>query len=153
VFPAAIAFAAAASILTALAVVTGAFAPRREAALPHAALGAILTLLLAAGITVVRYGSGYVVADESETADASKADDGFPGVILNSSRPAQAARIQPPDIALAPRTLDFSQPVNIPFTGEYWLFRPPFRRPPELSFHRDGSPADVWFTTTDRSRL
>jgi hypothetical protein len=43
-----------------------------------------------------------------------------------------------------------THPFGIPFGGEYWFFRPPFRRPPTTSFVQRGTPAKVSFSTTDK---
>ena len=45
------------------------------------------------------------------------------------------------------------QPLVIPFTGEYWLFRAPFLRPPFTSLSEQGSPLRLSFMTTDQKPL
>ena len=49
--------------------------------------------------------------------------------------------------------LSQSEPMNIPFGGEYWLYRWPYRRPPQHSRTRRGTPAALSFRTTDRVPL
>jgi len=40
-------------------------------------------------------------------------------------------------------------PLSIPFSGEYWMFRWPFARPPGNSYFQRGNPAALSFSTTD----
>lgn len=42
------------------------------------------------------------------------------------------------------------RPLSIPFSGEYWMFRWPFARPPQNSYFQRGNPAALSFSTTDR---
>jgi len=42
-----------------------------------------------------------------------------------------------------------SRPLTIPFGGEYWMFRWPFRRPPPNSYFRRGTPSALSFSTPD----
>ena len=49
--------------------------------------------------------------------------------------------------------LSSSVPLSIPFGGEYWLYRWPYRRPPRHSTTRRGTPAALSFRTTDRVPL
>jgi hypothetical protein len=41
----------------------------------------------------------------------------------------------------------FTAPLTIPFSGEYWLFRRPYMRPPTNSFLQRGSPSKLFFKT------
>lgn len=160
--PAAALLALSAAVLTALAVVIGADKPK-STSLPNAVLGVILTMILALGITVVRYagGDGDLLGDGSGSASrATKqdppprdrrlpADGDFPGVILLADRPPEQHE---PFIFPRPSRQNPGQPLahTIPFTGEYWLFRAPLRRPPEeTSFRAGGSLLDFSFSTTD----
>ena len=45
------------------------------------------------------------------------------------------------------------RPLGIPFSGEYWMYRWPYRRPPDGSLFRRGSPLALAFHTTDRTAL
>jgi hypothetical protein len=45
------------------------------------------------------------------------------------------------------------RPLSIPFSGEYWMFRWPFAKPPRSSYFRRGSPANLSFKTTDHRSL
>lgn len=44
-------------------------------------------------------------------------------------------------------------PFEIPFTGQYWMFKPPQIAPPPGSYVRRSSPLDLSFMTTDRRAL
>lgn len=81
----------------------------------------------------------------AEISDAS-----FPGVIL-------WPEVKPHTLLVAPmpapgRGLFDSAPINplsIPFSGEYWMYKRPYTRPPQNSFRRRGDPSAVSFYTTD----
>jgi hypothetical protein len=108
--------------LTGLCIATGAVAPPRAGrGIPSPILGAVLTFLLASGITVIR------VAGLGGGDGAGAGGGGADGVAAKD--------------------------VSFPFSGEYWIFRVPFLRPPEGSLQREGSPFDLSFSTTDHARL
>ena len=78
------------------------------------------------------------------------ADGGFPGVILWPELKPIPTLIAP----LPPRGKGWStaanvRPMSIPFSGEYWMFRWPFARPPQNSYFQRGNPAALSFSTTD----
>lgn len=79
-------------------------------------------------------------------------DNEFPGVIL-------WPEVTPETTLVAPilSGISFSghatRPLGIPFSGEYWMFRAPYTRPPYGSFFRRGSPASLAFATTDHVPL
>ncbi len=161
--PAAALLALSAAVITALAIVIGAHTPRSATSLPNAVLGVILTLILALGITVLRSmggdsdvpgdGSGpSSLANQKEAPKIDRrlpADGDFPGVILLAERPPD----QHPEFVIPkPSQHKAGEPKShtIPFTGEYWLFRRPFSRPPEeTSFRAEGSLLDFSFSSTD----
>jgi hypothetical protein len=43
--------------------------------------------------------------------------------------------------------------MSIPFSGEYWMFRWPFARPPQNSFFQRGTPSLLSFKSTDHRPL
>jgi hypothetical protein len=77
-------------------------------------------------------------------------DTSFPGVIL-------WPEVKPHTLLVAPMPafgsgLFDSAPVNplsIPFSGEYWMYKRPFARPPQNSLTRRGTPSEFSFYTTD----
>ncbi|HEY1218806.1 MAG TPA: hypothetical protein VGF03_07700 [Bryobacteraceae bacterium] len=79
-------------------------------------------------------------------------DTEFPGVIL-------WPEVRPETTLVAPILYGISfsahatRPLGIPFSGEYWMFRAPYTRPPYGSFFRRGSPASLAFSTTDHAPL
>ena len=94
----------------------------------------------------------------NDLPDASAGDlanaNGFPGVILwPEIKPI------PTLIAPMPQTPDgggppvLPRPLAIPFSGEYWMFRWPYARPPKTSFFQRGSPAALSFSSTDHRPL
>ena len=147
--------------------------------MPRAFLGLALTILLAIGLTIggmipnwMRghggYGDGPSLAagqppgmpgaGRDDLPDASAGDlagaGGFPGVILwPEIKPI------PTLIAPMPQTADgggppvMPRPLAIPFSGEYWMFRWPYARPPKTSFFHRGSPAALSFVSTDHLPL
>jgi hypothetical protein len=73
----------------------------------------------------------------------------YSGVVLRKKEKTQSAAVLniplPSQLFLGPR-----RPSNvIPFTGVYWLFRPPAPRPPTDAAIRDSSPLETRFVTTD----
>jgi hypothetical protein len=79
-------------------------------------------------------------------------DGTFAGVILMPEpRPVPRLVTPPPKglaVGMAP-----AQPYGIPFDGPYLFYRWPFRRPPPTSTVQRGSPAQMSFSTTDRTML
>jgi hypothetical protein len=78
------------------------------------------------------------------------ADGGFPGVILWPELKPVPTLIAP----LPPQGKGWStaanvRPLSIPFSGEYWMFRWPYARPPQNSYFQRGNPAALSFSTTD----
>jgi hypothetical protein len=165
-------FALSTAILTSLSIAAGAYRPGKLPVLPHSALSVVLTFLLAATITVgglaVRGGPG--AGSDSATGPSGPGgpsdtalskdlppppdDNGgfggdFPGVILLPELKPYTALVAP---VLAPPA-KFGAPivraVDIPFSGQYWMFRWPATRPPRRSVIRRGSATDVSFHTTD----
>jgi hypothetical protein len=82
----------------------------------------------------------------------SVGDNEFPGVIL-------WPEVKPETTLVAPilSGIGFSahptHPLGIPFSGEYWMFRAPYVRPPYGSLLRRGSPAELGFSSTHRAPL
>ncbi len=89
---------------------------------------------------------------EPAAARGTVGRDEFPGVILWPEVKAVATLVAP-----VPAGVGFSahstRPLGIPFSGEYWIFRAPSRRPPYGSFFQRGSPAWLGFVSTDRVPL
>lgn len=82
------------------------------------------------------------------------ADDGFPGVILWPEIKPYATLIAPmPPMGTSSSTPANVRPISIPFSGEYWMFRSPFARPPQDSYFQRGNPATLFFHTTDHGPL
>ncbi len=82
-------------------------------------------------------------------------DKSFPGVVLWSEPKPRTKLVEPLPTSL--RTAIQSkpnEPSSIPFTGEYWMFRPPETRPPpRTSYSRRGNPLTLSFLTTDHAAM
>ena len=83
------------------------------------------------------------------------ADRGYPGVILwpevkttQKALIAPARSWVPSPLAPVPRS-----PFSIPFSGQYWMFKPPQMGPPRDSYFRRSSPLALSFSTTDQRPL
>jgi hypothetical protein len=101
----------------------------------------------------IRDGGSRDRPDFSKFPEASFSDGGFPGVILWPEVKPYATLIAPmPQRADGLGTVE-AKPMSIPFSGEYWMYRWPFARPPRTSYFQRGSPADLSFKTTDRRSL
>jgi hypothetical protein len=79
-------------------------------------------------------------------------DKSFPGVVL-FSEPRPRAKLVEPLPGWARNTLSSVpiEPSIIPFSGEYWMFRPPDSAPPKKSYTRWGNPETLSFLTTDHA--
>ena len=157
--------AAAAAMVTSLAIATGAYQPVREPVLPPSFLSIAVVFLLAVTVSYgglrARFAGGrgsgagvppgaQQVTQVAEPPDGSLAPDGdFPGVILLPELKPQATLLIPPPIQPGLLNAPLSKPVGIPFSGEYWMFRWPNQRPPARSYVRRGTPTELSFHTTD----
>ncbi|MCX6629660.1 MAG: hypothetical protein NTW28_18740, partial [Candidatus Solibacter sp.] len=172
--------AAGAALATVFALATRAVEPKPPKSMPRAFLGLALTIVLAIGLTIggmipsfMRGPGGEGSASGNSPAgqlpgmpgggrqdlpDAAAGDlagaGGFPGVILwPEIKPI------PTLIAPMPQTPDggvatvMQLPLSIPFSGEYWMFRWPYTRPPKTSLFQRGRPGALSFSTTDRRPL
>jgi hypothetical protein len=170
-----ISFTAGVAMFTVLALASRAVQPKPPRSMPRSFLALALTVLLAIGLTIGGMmpsflrgpGGGDPDGSSAKTqppgmpgsgpdnmpaaSAAGLADGGFPGVILwPEIKPI------PTLIAPMPQTSDGSfvpalvRPLSIPFSGEYWLYRWPFARPPKSSYFQRGSPSKLSFSSTDR---
>jgi hypothetical protein len=163
-----------------LCLAAGASRVSQPANLPDSMLGTLLTLILAAGLTtgggLVGFGAGPQASGEPDPrtrpsphrsittlyqpSPGSKrgmevTDKSFPGVILwpevkETHRELVAPRafswLSP--VAAAPRT-----PFRIPFSGQYWMLKPPWLAPPPGSYFQRASPVALSFLTTDQQPM
>jgi len=192
-------FATCASMATIFAISSGASDAGRTRDLPRSVLGVVLTILLAAGMTVggmsgrvmrhsgppgnshsghepdpvestrallreLFYGEQPPDAQKAQGTPASKdaadqvsklpqdattfPDGSYPGVILVSELKPVTRLVAP---VAANRGLSgvAPRPYSILFGGDYWMFRWPYRRPPQNSYFRKGNPSTLSFSTTD----
>jgi hypothetical protein len=81
-------------------------------------------------------------------------DKSFPGIVLFSEPKVSAKLTQPlPGWARTSLSNVPPEPSVIPFSGEYWMFRPPQTQPPKKSYTRWGSPTTLSFMTTDHATM
>ena len=173
-------FYASTAMVTMLVMTVREYRPETGSSLWRSAAGLALSLMLAGGLTVgglaprARGGSGPDTGRDQAAGQpgtpvpgATRPDaiplrdnenfpaDSFPGVILwpeiqpvpTLIAPAPRLRQGGTGVALPPR------PMSIPFSGEYWMYRWPFARPPHNSFLKRGNPAKLSFRTTDHRPL
>jgi len=191
---AAFAFCLSVAMVTLSLLVAGIVEAESRTSLPRSVLGVLLTIILAAGLTVgglirpsgrdaaLQWGlpsrkhpglvestramlekllqnKPVVAPPQSVTklysprgGNIEISDKSFPGVIL-------WPQMEPPKPLVAPSPLSFrssltpEKPSSIRFTGEYWMFRPEFVRPPQSSYSRRASPLDLSFVTTDHASM
>lgn len=82
-------------------------------------------------------------------------DNSFPGVVLlPETKPPQPILTAPRSSYLrtSPDAAP-NNPVTIPFSGQYWMFRPPYDRPPRTSHVQPGNPLALSFRTTDHAPM
>jgi hypothetical protein len=80
-------------------------------------------------------------------------DGGFPGVILWPEIKPVPTLISPLPEMRGGSLVRAINPLSIPFSGEYWMYRWPYARPPRNSYFQRGSPASLSFRTTDHRPL
>jgi hypothetical protein len=81
-------------------------------------------------------------------------DKSFPGIVLFSELKPRAKLVDPlPGWAHATLSTARTEPSVIPFSGVYWMFRPPETEPPQKSYSRWGSPTTLSFLTTDHATM
>jgi hypothetical protein len=170
---AAVFLATSTAILTSLAIVTGAHRPGQLSALPSCILSVVVTFILAVALSfggmVVRRGGGggagsvassnpaaesgpdqakqIVTKTVSPPEESTELGGDFPGVILLPELEPHSTLVVP--VAPSVLAVALKRPVGIRFTGEYWMFRPPYTRPPARSIIRRGKPSQISFHTTD----
>jgi hypothetical protein len=106
----------------------------------------------------VRRADARAVADEARAKDpqdvAHAAEDRYSGVIL-LPEVQRHATIVPPMPALRRQLFHpgTTIPLSVPFSGEYWFFYRPMRRPPDSSLVAHGTPTEFKFTAAGRTPL
>ncbi len=183
------------AMLTLLILISGSADTTPRANLPRAILGLLLTVILAAGLTVGGLAPSLVQSYDRDPNGTSRrpgpvqtirsflrklaerqrqtgpnekvtrlytppsesvniTDKSFPGVVLfPETEPPKALVAPQPHSLFAVHPADFPKPSTIPFTGEYWMFKPPSARPPGTSYSRKGTPLALSFVTTDHRPL
>jgi hypothetical protein len=161
------------ALLTFLMLASGAVDADRADNLPRSVFAVVLTMILAAGITTVhglyRAHPGDRLGPESREADRRTAWKGgswspnvkvdvsdriFPGIVLWPEVKPYTILVPPaPDWTTTSLASAASQPYGIPFSGEYWMFKPPQSRPPEGAWFQRGSPLSLSYRTTDHQIL
>lgn len=93
----------------------------------------------------------------SDTGDAAPMEtiavSALPGVILWPEVRNTTTLVAPLPVWNALTTGQLLSDVSIPFSGEYWIFEPPHRRPPPTSVLRRGTPLKLAFHTIDGNSL
>ncbi|MFN7992184.1 MAG: hypothetical protein U0Q18_01195 [Bryobacteraceae bacterium] len=183
-----------AAMLTLLVMFAGLSNTGRTVSLPQSILGVLLTVLLAAGLTVgglpmaISRGPRWDITGQSRPGifestrlllralfygESSDCDEGrgplpvppamdeiqvkdtsYPGVILWPEVKPHTILVAPVRVFRPGRlALTSADPQSIPFSGEYWMYKPPMARPPRTSFFRRASPAKLSFITTDHRMM
>ena len=171
-------FYASTAMLTILVMTVSDYRPETGSSIWRSTGGLVLSLLLAGGLTVGSLaprargnGSGGGKETAGYPADPAKQTPGVPRPIYSPTGenfPADSVpgvilwpEIKPVPTLIAPvpaghgrapRTTP-QQPMSIPFSGEYWIYRWPYARPPHNSFVKRGNPAALSFRTTDHRPL
>lgn len=150
-------FAAILATLTSLAIVVGACAPAKQRGLSHSFVSLLLMVLLTIGVTISKRGGNGDAADQAAGGNGAVTNTSFPGVILLRELEKNAVLIAPSlkresrengtGLPGARRPTELKQPLDITFSGEYWMFLPFYRRPPPKSLIRRGNPAELSFRT------
>jgi hypothetical protein len=166
---AAASFALSLAIVTALAVIRSGSKPKTTQPMPSSVLSVALTILLAIAFSAasLKY-RDYALASGPDTeagpnpARATELPDpaasglgsgGFPGVILRAARKPKSMTLVVPRLSVSTQSEKVTRPLTIPFTGEYWMYQPPFNQPPRTSVIREGTPLELSFHTSNGTML
>lgn len=193
-------FSATAAMVTLLLLSAGLLPSEQTQKLPQSAMGIVLTLLLAAGLTTIhglywyRHGirgvpggdpglgtprgplesarelmrklseqksGGNDDVEDSATrlynappGTVDIVDTVFPGVVLTPEIRPYASIVAPmPSWTAGSQKAIESEPYSIPFSGEYWMFKPPYSRPPRNAYVQRGTPLNMFYRTTDHRNM
>jgi hypothetical protein len=159
--------------LTLMCLVADAYRAREPSTLPDSLLRILLTLILGAGLTVGGRLRGLSSSSQTsgEPDDTTRpelitkryepsgnievSDKSYQGVILWPEVKATQKLVAPsrtqllsPLPPIVART-----PLEVPFSGQYWMFKPPQAAPPRDSYFRRSDPVTLSFLTTDRKPM
>jgi hypothetical protein len=167
---AAASFALSLAMVTALAVIRSGSKPERPAPMPPSALSVALTILLAVAFSTatLKFTEYAAASGSSDTESGPGAvnttalpdpaasgfgSGGFPGVILRRVHKAKSMTLVVPRLNFSTESEKVTRPLTIPFTGEYWMYQPPFIQPPRTSVVREGTPLELSFHTSNGTML
>jgi hypothetical protein len=166
-----------AASLTLLCLIGDAYRAREPSNMPDSLMRILFTLILAAGLTV---GGGMAGLDSGSESSAEADAKTRPGpdelvTALYQPSPGSTGSIEVTDksyqcVILWPKVRETQRlvapsrtallsplppvaartPLRIPFSGQYWMFKPPLTAPPRGSYFRESSPLDLAFFTTDQ---
>jgi hypothetical protein len=165
----AVLFAGGAATWTQSSFTKGAYKPREEANLRDLLLNLVLVLILATALSARQFRADAESGGDTamqQLADSSKVKlqiprqsvtqvsspkeqggalgkDGIPGLVLRSEARSQRKTLK------IHRHYSLSQPLPIPFTGEYHLFRTLSGQLPPNSVVKTGTPLDSVYVTTN----
>ncbi len=187
-------FALSVAMLTLCALRAGAAKAEGPSTLPRSVLGLLLTLILAAGLTMGGLGGDmhrslhwssplqhrpgplqsarallqklFYSKDDTNPSEPATTlyfpsasgvditDKSFPGVVLFTTLKPHTVVVAPaPSWTRTSPDAAPTKPWSIPFSGQYWMYRPPNDRPPQTSHVQQGNPLTLSFRTTDRAPM
>jgi hypothetical protein len=151
-----------AAFLSSLSMLAGESETEKPASALRPILSFLLTLLLAPMVTGLPglRAAATVRAEKKAPVEPAKPVDGsvkitdqsFPGVIL-WPKVEPVTKLIDPLVGAGTLGAGLARAVGIPFSGEYWMFKPPHLRPPRNSYFRRGTPLELSFLTTDGKPL
>jgi hypothetical protein len=165
-------FAMTAAALTLFAMTSGVLPVERPRNLPQTLFGILLTIFLAAAVTIGGLRPRLLRGDGSDGDATSGApanspsrgtvpsaapprhavgpgDGSFPGVILRPETKPFVRLVEPPPVRNG-MGISLPRAYAIPFDGEYWMYRFLYLRPPPKSLEERGDPSELSFSTVDR---
>jgi hypothetical protein len=155
--------------LTLMCLVADAYRAREPSTLPDSLLRILFTLILGVGLTVGGRIGGFGSSSETSgepddrarpelitklyqpSGSSEVSDKSYQGVILWPEVKATQRLVAPPPVRqLGSFSAAVRTPFQIPFSGQYWMFKPPLAAPPRGSYFRRTSPLNLAFLTTDQ---
>jgi hypothetical protein len=165
-------FALSSAMVTVLAVIRSGSKQEKPPAMPPSTFSVALTIILAAALSTASlkfrdYSGGAGEPSDSsapnpgsateltdpETSTFAFGSGGFPGVILRPVRKRESFLLVVPQPNPLKEGEQRKHPFSIPFTGEYWMYQPPFVQPPRSSILRQGTPLELSFHTSNGTSM
>jgi hypothetical protein len=130
-------------------------AKQRDFRLVSAMAAALLVLILISPASPLFPASGFAEskpAPEAKNQDAKgRSESAYLGLVFRPDLKSEDKKLPPPpDLKVRPLRAVLAEPIDIPFSGVYWMFQVPLMRPPVNAPVIKGSPASQKYSSDDQ---